>query len=110
MPPHAPIFSDCAFPADCQCAPRGYEHERDCCAVPAVSRAAAHLLGPRPSRLPAPVATAFGTVQPLPHTGDLPADVLSALRGMTDTPYDVADVARILAFERLQAGLAAEAG
>jgi hypothetical protein len=38
--PNTPAFSDCAYPEDCQCAARGYQHERDHCAVAAVIEAA----------------------------------------------------------------------
>lgn len=39
------IFPDCAFPDDCQCAARGYEHERTSCAVPRVKEALEMLVG-----------------------------------------------------------------
>jgi len=38
-----PIFPDCQFITDCQCAARGYEHEKTSCAVDRVAQAAAML-------------------------------------------------------------------
>jgi hypothetical protein len=40
------IFPDCAFPDDCECAKRGYQHEADRCQVPRVAAAAALLGAP----------------------------------------------------------------
>ena len=45
-----PIFADCASPDDCECAKRGYQFERDSCAVPQVA-AAADALGMPADRL-----------------------------------------------------------
>jgi hypothetical protein len=56
-----PIFPDCAFPEDCQCAARGYEHEMESCAVPGVA-AAAKLLGMPSEGLFRPNRTTSGGV------------------------------------------------
>jgi hypothetical protein len=82
---HKPIFPDCRFPDDCQCAPRGYEHEMDSCAVPGVA-AATRMLG-RPiegmfgGRTPIDLPTSSARVPvrliaPLAHPGggDIPVD------------------------------------
>lgn len=38
--PAQPLFADCAFPEDCQCAPRDFQLVRSSCAVPDVTAAA----------------------------------------------------------------------
>ena len=87
-----PIFKDCAFPEDCQCAARGYQWERENCAVPHVEAAAESLgLSPplvtgfrkhrepiEPGEALEPVITRTGdTILPLPDSGDVAGTFMS---------------------------------
>lgn len=115
------IFKDCVFPDDCECAKRGYELERDSCAVPAVAAAAARvgvdptplmrLLNPvRAKQLP-PRITLSGTVQPLGDTGNLYTDVHQALKLICPRlPFTPEQIGRIKQRDQISAGLQAEAG
>lgn len=77
-------LKNCAFPNDCQCAARGYEHETDECVVPRVI-VASRTLGVAPDGLPRrvwpkPVATSgTGTAIPLAMSDDFSQDILDAI-------------------------------
>jgi hypothetical protein len=82
----APAFPDCAFPDDCQCAARGYQHEMDSCAVPRVAASAADF-GIDPTKL-------FGRIPPPRNIhAELVAagfDVIEAAREWANNPWDEA--------------------
>lgn len=107
-----PIFSDCAFPRDCECAKRGYEHELDRCAVPRVRQAAADLLRetttpgePRIASVPG------GAVMVLGVSGDFASDVIEAAGWMgCNLTLSRDDVAKLIGREKEGMGLRAEAG
>jgi hypothetical protein len=124
-----PIFPDCAFPFDCQCAVRGYGQERESCAVPNVAAAAAALgLDPvdlfhEQARKGEPVRTGpriahealMGSVTLIGNLfGDLAADLRAALRaaGAWDggVILSLDELRRIHRQESIAAGLQAEAG
>lgn len=120
-----PIFPDCQRQDDCECAKRGYEHERDTCAVPHVEAAVAMLgidtSGLTGARLPdrrlfqrprlTQVPDRFGTVQPLADTGDLNDDIFQALRAVAgNVPLKPEAIGRIMQMNGIARGLRAEAG
>jgi hypothetical protein len=45
------LFADCAFPADCECRKRGYEHEAEDCLVPTIVQAFARVNFPAAAAL-----------------------------------------------------------
>jgi hypothetical protein len=114
----APAFPDCQFPDDCECRKRGYELERENCAVPQVA-AAADMIGVpaqslglrRPPLVPRAEVSRWGTVQPLGRSGDLAADVVDAMAAMgAERRYTVDEMRRVLREEQIAHGLRAEAG
>ena len=61
--------------------------------------------------IPEAIATRGGTMQPLPNSGNMAADVLDALEHMSiDCPFSEEEMTRILRLENFSAGLRGEAG
>jgi hypothetical protein len=122
-----PIFPDCAFPDDCLCAARGYEHERDSCAVPHVIQSAKGVgLNPEdlaeimdlvaPKSRPKTIhERGIGSLTLIGNQyGDFAADLRAALReaGAWDAGviFSLDELRRIHKAETISAGLRAEAG